>query len=456
MSDGEWKYVDVGKVKFRVPHGWELHKKIGSGAFGTLASFKCSETEQKLAIKKITDAFCDLVDGHRIVCELKLLRALEHDNLNTIVDMYPPDSPDFNDVYIVTQCMDTDLGRVIRSKQVLTDEHHQYFNYQVLRGLLYLHSVDVVHCDLKPSNLLVNRDCYLKICNFGEALIGGSSIQEPLSPRYVTCTWYKAPEKILLAPQYTKSVDMWSVGLILCEMLGRKPIFTGRDLVDQVRKIFAVIGTPATEDLDWLPACSPAQKFMKKFLLHDKQAWSSIYPMATASCVEVMDRLLELHPVKRATVQEALALPYFAALHMPEDEPTAEKLIDCAFDKLDPTKRLLQNQIYVECAEFRPDIYTRDAQLLDACGIKERRRVPLQLAAQVKDGCVAITCANLAGEVLYEFADMALEQPVSVLAELVHERIPSPPGARWQIVWPNANCLDQSQLDATLCEMLEM
>jgi len=369
---GAWKTIDIdGKVKFKVPAQWEMIKKVGSGAYGTVASFQDPKTKQKVAVKKITDAFNDLVDGKRILREVKLLRTFKHDNIIQILDMYPPDHPDFDDIYIVTDLMETDLHRVIYSKQMLNDEHHQYFSYQILRGLLYLHSANVVHRDLKPSNILVNKNCDLKICDFGLARGFGSGEDDPTLTDYVVTRWYRAPEVVLLASEYTLSIDVWSVGCILCELVGRKPIFTGKDHLDQIKKILQVTGTPSEADLDWLPARSPARSFIKKVPPCTKQPWQTIYPKATPSGIEAMERMLTFHPNRRATVKDAIVLPYYETLHMPDDEPLADVPVDWAFDKFTPTKRLLQNHIYVECAGFHPDIVKRDSKLLGARGITD-------------------------------------------------------------------------------------
>eukprot|EP00438_Fugacium_kawagutii_P029830 Skav200956 [mRNA] locus=scaffold448:254603:271698:- [translate_table: standard] len=186
MPPTAWKEVLIdGKVKFKVPAHLELVKKVGSGAYGTVASFHDPKTGTKLAVKKITDAFHDLVDGKRILREVKLLRSFRHDNIISILDMYPPEHPDFDDIYIVTDLMETDLHRVIYSKQVLNDEHHQYFSYQILRGLLYLHSANVVHRDLKPANILVP---WLRWET------ARKSADDPTLTDYVVTRWYRAPE----------------------------------------------------------------------------------------------------------------------------------------------------------------------------------------------------------------------------------------------------------------------
>ena len=151
--------------------------------------------------------------------------------------MQVADFSDFNEIYISQELMEADLHQIIRSEQPLTDAHYQYFIYQICRGVKYIHSANVLHRDLKPGNLLVNADCELKICDFGLAR-GYSDTPDPsggFMTEYVATRWYRAPEIMLSFKSYTKAsirfnvVDMWSVGCILAELLGGKPLFKGRD-----------------------------------------------------------------------------------------------------------------------------------------------------------------------------------------------------------------------------------
>ena len=130
-----------------------------------------TDTGKKVAIKKIPKAFEDTIDCKRLLREVKILRHFKHDNVLGLVDILPPTGAktDWKDVYIVSELMDTDLHYIIHSKQSLTDEHFKYFLYQILRGVHALHSAHVLHRDLKPGNLLVNKNCDLKICDFGLA-----------------------------------------------------------------------------------------------------------------------------------------------------------------------------------------------------------------------------------------------------------------------------------------------
>lgn len=121
------------------------------------------------------------------------------------------------------------MHRVIRT-QDLSDDHCQYFIYQTLRALKAMHSANVLHRDLKPSNLLLNANCDLKVCDFGLARSAASTDDNSgFMTEYVATRWYRAPEIMLTFKEYTKAIDVWSVGCILAEMLSSKPLFPGKD-----------------------------------------------------------------------------------------------------------------------------------------------------------------------------------------------------------------------------------
>ena len=238
----------AGKEQFTVDKKYSMIRTIGSGAYGVVISAKDFQRGTNVAIKMIPRAFHDEIDAKRILREIKLLKHFRHENIISILDMMPPIArhvEDFNDVYIVTDLMETDLHRIIYSKQSLSIDHVQYFLYQVVRALKYMHSANVLHRDLKPSNLLVNSNCDLKVCDFGLARgitedhddelengNGGSM----LLTEYVVTRWYRAPEIMLACHEYSKPSDIWSVGCIFAELLGRKPFFPGDDYIDQVRR----------------------------------------------------------------------------------------------------------------------------------------------------------------------------------------------------------------------------
>ena len=147
---------------------YQFIKMMGGGAYGVVAACTDTKLNRKVAIKKISNAFEDLVDAKRIYREIKLLKFFEHENIIKLLEVLkPPNAKLYKDIYIVTDLMETDLHRVIYSKQKLTDDHIQYFVYQILKATKYMHSVNVIHRDLKPSNILLNKKCDVKICDFG-------------------------------------------------------------------------------------------------------------------------------------------------------------------------------------------------------------------------------------------------------------------------------------------------
>jgi serine/threonine protein kinase len=172
MSTSQYHVVNVAYNRFYIDEKYTHLRPIGDGSYGFVVSAVDKLTGRKVAIKKIKDTFVDIVDAKRILRELKLLRHLNnHENIVSIFDIMsvPPNTPNFEDIYIVTNLMESDLERIIQSKQVLTNQHLQYFLYQILRGLKYVHSANILHRDLKPSNLLVNANCDLALCDFGLA-----------------------------------------------------------------------------------------------------------------------------------------------------------------------------------------------------------------------------------------------------------------------------------------------
>ena len=234
----------AGNHTFTVDTKYSFNRVVGSGAYGVVISANDTVLNTRVAIKMVPKAFQDEIDAKRILREIKLLKHLKHENIVGIVDMMPPMMryvDDFKDVYIVSELMETDLYRIIYSKQSLSLDHVQYFIYQVLRALKYIHSANVLHRDLKPSNLLVNSNCDLKVCDFGLARgvldsdqMRDTSKQQVMLTEYVVTRWYRAPEIMLACHEYDKPVDVWSTGCILAELLARKPYFPGEDYIDQV------------------------------------------------------------------------------------------------------------------------------------------------------------------------------------------------------------------------------
>lgn len=349
----------VSGTKFEIDLKYKLIKPIGHGAYGVVISAQNTETNEKVAIKKVPRAFDDVIDAKRILREIKLLQHFEHENIISIVDILPPASIDnFEDVYIVSDLMETDLHRIIYSRQPLSDDHVQYFLYQILRALKYIHSANVLHRDLKPSNLLLNSNCDLKICDFGLARGVEPDEDNMELTEYVVTRWYRAPEIMLSCQEYTKAIDVWSVGCIFAELLGRKPLFPGDDYIHQLQIICDKLGTPTDEDLNFVTS-EKARRFMRSQPKKVKVPFSKVYPDANSRALDLLDKMLVFNPASRISVDEALAHPYLESLHNIEDEPNAENNFSFEFEKENLIRRRLQELIYEAMCSFHSE-YTEE------------------------------------------------------------------------------------------------
>ncbi|KAG9126616.1 MAP kinase Pmk1 [Ceratobasidium sp. 392] len=354
------------KVRFNVGTQYQVLDVVGEGAYGIVCSAMHRPTGRKVAIKKIApfdhSMFC-----LRTLRELKLLKFLSEagvsENIISILDIIkPPSLEAFKEVYLIQELMETDMHRVIRT-QDLSDDHAQYFIYQTLRALKALHSADVIHRDLKPSNLLLNANCDLKVCDFGLArsvkTAEPSGTETGFMTEYVATRWYRAPEIMLTFKQYTKAIDVWSVGCILAEMLSGKPLFPGRDYHHQLTLILDVLGTPTLDEF-YAITTRRSRDYIRALPFRKRRPFAQLFPNASALAVDFLTKTLTFDPKKRITVEDALCHPYLEAYHDPDDEPVAPPLDPDFFEfdlhKDDISREQLKQLLYDEIMTFNPVI----------------------------------------------------------------------------------------------------
>lgn len=191
---------------------YKILEVIGKGSYGVVCAAIDTHTGEKVAIKKINDVFVHISDSVRILREIKLLRLLRHPDIVEIKRiMMPPSRREFKDIYVVLELMESDLHQVIKVNDDLTREHQQFFLYQLLRALKYMHTANVYHRDLKPKNILANSNCKLKICDFGLARVAFNDTPTTVFwTDYVATRWYRAPE--LCGSFFSKGGNMNSPG----------------------------------------------------------------------------------------------------------------------------------------------------------------------------------------------------------------------------------------------------
>nr|GMD83549.1 mitogen-activated protein kinase 15 isoform X1 [Ipomoea batatas] len=301
-----------GDVDFFTEYGegsrYRIEEVIGKGSYGVVCSAYDTRLGEKVAIKKINDIFEHVSDATRILREIKLLRLLRHPDIVEIKHiLLPPSRREFKDIYVVFELMESDLHQVIKANDDLTPEHYQFFLYQLLRGLKYIHTANVFHRDLKPKNILANADCKLKICDFGLARVAFNDTPTAIFwTDYVATRWYRAPE---LCGSFFSKIRNEKARRYLSSMRRKKPI-----------------------------------PFSHKF------------PNADPLALRLLERMLAFDPKDRPTAEEALADPYFRNLARVEREPSAQPVtkMEFEFERRRITKEDVRELIYREILEYHP------------------------------------------------------------------------------------------------------
>ncbi|XP_035604774.1 mitogen-activated protein kinase 12-like isoform X1 [Oncorhynchus keta] len=339
---------EVNKTAWEVPERYRELKQVGTGAYGTVCSAQDHRTGVRVAIKKLHRPFQSKLFAKRAYRELRLLKHMKHENVIGLLDVFTSEiSLDrFHDFYLVMPFMGTDLGKLMKMER-LSQERVQFLVYQMLKGLKYIHSAGIIHRDLKPGNLSVNEDCELKILDFGLARQTDTEMTG-----YVVTRWYRAPEVILNWMHYTQTVDIWSVGCIMAEMLLGKPLFKGNDHLDQLKEIMKITGTPTADFVTKLQS-QDAKNYIRSLPKVLKKDLHFLFSKASSEAVCVLERMLLLDPERRVSASEALAMPFFSEFREPEEETEAQPY-DHSMDNTDLLLEQWKRHTFTEILSFRP------------------------------------------------------------------------------------------------------
>ena len=282
-------------------------KLLGKGAYGKVYKAKDEEGNEKYALKKIKLHSVNEGIPSTAIREICLLKELNHVNIVKLLDVIHST----NKITLVIEFIDRDLTKIIDATlgEGLPEAKVKSYMYQILKGMAYIHKHKILHRDLKPQNILVTNEDVVKIADFG--LARGYGLPVSNYTHEVVTLWYRAPDVLLGNRNYSTDIDVWSIGCIFEEMVCGKQIFICKNNIDQVKKIFRILGTPTEEDypdIDELPMWdSEDNKFEKCPPLNLKK----FVPKISDEGLDLLKKMLIINPAKRISCEEALKHPYF-------------------------------------------------------------------------------------------------------------------------------------------------
>lgn len=237
-----------------------------------------------------------------------------HPNVCRLIDSFNEATKDGVYLNLVLEYVPKNLFQIaqyLKQKKSVPMIYIKLYVYQMLRSLAYIHSIGICHRDIKPQNLLVNPETHeLKLCDFGSA-----KVLTPGEPNvsYICSRYYRAPELIFEAKDYTPAIDVWSAGCVMAELMLGKPLFAGETGADQLIEIIRVLGTPSRDDIR---AMNPQYK---EFPISTIQPlpWNRVFPLNTpANAIDLIVRLLTYRPNQRIDPLEACAHSFFDELRV--------------------------------------------------------------------------------------------------------------------------------------------
>jgi mitogen-activated protein kinase 1/3 len=264
-----------------------------------------------------------------------LVKAFRHENLLSGKEIHIKEKEnELFEVFFVTDFMDFDLGWIMsKARSHLTEEHVQYFMYQIFLGLHALHKNNIVHKNLCPENILINKECDIKITGFGRNYVA-EKIEEGFNYFLAKTSSYKAPELIHEFTNISKAANIWSVGCIFFELLNKKTFYSGiKNYLQLLTKILELLGTPSEETLKLIKN-ENAKMWIKKQKYKPSQKPSTVLLTkdVDVQAMDLLDKCMVFDPRHRITVEEALQHPYFKDLFSQEDLDVPPIQLDFSFE----------------------------------------------------------------------------------------------------------------------------
>ena len=285
---------------------YHKEQKLGEGTYDDILGGVDTRTGEKVAIKIIR--FDQEEDGIRSSScrEITILKSLNHPNIITTKEIICTEK----NLFIILELMDKDLGQYLNIKKQLPANLIQSYAFQLLCGVTYLHANGIIHRDIRPSNLLIDRLGHLKIGDFGWSRFYSIPIT-PMTPSKIGYLWYRAPELLMGTDMYDLGVDIWSCACVIVEMIKKVPLFQGDSDIDQLMQIFSLFGSPTEED--W-PEYTSMPRYHDGLPQRTAKDFNQEMGTSDPQLLDLLSKMLVLNPNKRISALECLHHPYFSTI----------------------------------------------------------------------------------------------------------------------------------------------
>ncbi|XP_078038239.1 cyclin-dependent kinase 2 [Augochlora pura] len=281
-------------------------EKIGEGTYGVVYKAKDKLTGKLVALKKIRLETESEGVPSTAIREISLLRKLTHPNIVRLFDVVDGDKH----LYLVFEFLQQDLKKLLDSvKGGLDQALVKSYLFQLLNGISFCHLHCILHRDLKPQNLLIDREGYIKLADFGLARTFGVPVRT--YTHEIITLWYRAPEILLGTKLYSNAVDVWSLGCIFAEMATRRALFPGDSEIDQLFRIFRTLGTP--DESIW-PGVSQLPDYTSMFPRWEPKCLDEVVPSFESDAKDLLLKLLIYDPNQRIAAKKGLSHPYFTGV----------------------------------------------------------------------------------------------------------------------------------------------
>ncbi|XP_046738554.1 cyclin-dependent kinase 1 [Diprion similis] len=280
-------------------------EKIGEGTYGVVYKGKNKKTGQIVAMKKIRLESDDEGVPSTAIREISLLKELQHPNIVSLEDVLMEESR----LYLIFEFLSMDLKKymdTLGNGKLMEPEVVKSYLYQITQAILFCHQRRVLHRDLKPQNLLIDKNGVIKVADFGLGRAFGIPVR--VYTHEVVTLWYRAPEVLLGSTRYSCPIDLWSIGCIFAEMATKKPLFQGDSEIDQLFRIFRVLRTP-TEEI-W-PGVTQLPDYKATFPNWTSNNLASQVKVIDEEGLDLLQAMLVYDPVYRISARAALQHPYF-------------------------------------------------------------------------------------------------------------------------------------------------